>query len=192
MFLWLPSIKPKPSGGISLIKVPIDLPADPKSAKEWKTVTDPSKVEQLIMDRQKLHFSQASPTPFANEPLKSTFNWTGTSTTAAVVLDGDYIPSVTVDVQSNRILQSCTRKMPALSSSISLNEMKQKYQTWSKTTSTSPSGRHLGHKHALLKPDGLTQDSAEYHELDAAQREIWYMHHLMLNYGLRHGYCFER
>jgi hypothetical protein len=123
MFLQLPSIKPKPSGGISLIKVLTDIPHNPKAAKEWRTVTNPSKVEQLIMDRQKLNFSQATPTPFANEPLKSTFNWTGTSPEAEVVLNGDYIPCLTVDVQSNRILQSCTQKMPALSSSISLNEL---------------------------------------------------------------------
>jgi hypothetical protein len=74
--------------------------------------------------------------------------------------------------------------MPALSSSISLNEMKQKYRTWNETTSTSPSGRNLGHKHALLKPDALDQKSAEYQELDAARTGIWSMHHPMLNYGL--------
>jgi hypothetical protein len=82
--------------------------------------------------------------------------------------------------------------MPALSSSILINEMKQKYRTWSETTSSSPSGQHLGHKHALLKPDGLDQKSAGYQELDATRTEILSMHHLMLNYGLRHGYCFER
>jgi hypothetical protein len=96
MFLRLPSIKPKPSGGISLIKVPTDLPNNPKAAKEWRTVTDPSEVEQLIMDRQRLHFGQATPTPFANEQLKSTFNWTGTSPEADVVLNGEYAPSLSV------------------------------------------------------------------------------------------------
>ena len=192
MFLRLPSIKPKPSGGISLVKVPTDLPNDPKAAKEWRTVTDSTEVEKLIMERQKVHFGQATPTPFANEPLKSTFNWTGTSPEVDVVLNGDYTPSLHVDPQSNRILQSCTRKMPPISSVISLAEMKQKYRTWYETTSTSPSGRHLGHKHALLKPDGLDRKSAEYAELDAARSEIWRTHHLMLNYGLKYGYCFNR
>ena len=45
MFLRLPSIKAKPSGGISLVKVPIDLPDNPKEAKVWRTVTDPAEVE---------------------------------------------------------------------------------------------------------------------------------------------------
>jgi hypothetical protein len=50
MFLRLPSIKPKPSGGISLVKVPISLPNNPKAAKEWRTLTDSAEVEQLIME----------------------------------------------------------------------------------------------------------------------------------------------
>ncbi len=52
MFLRLPSIKSKPSGGISLVKVPTDLPDKPKEAKEWRTVTEPDEIEQLIMERQ--------------------------------------------------------------------------------------------------------------------------------------------
>jgi hypothetical protein len=124
------------------------------------------------MEQQKVHFGQATPTPFANEPLKTTFNWTDTSPEADVVLNGDYTPSLHVNPQSNRILQSCAQKMPPISSVISLVEMKQKYPAWNKTTSTSPSERHLGHKHALLKPDGLDQKSAEYTDLDAARTEI--------------------
>jgi hypothetical protein len=117
MFLHLaPSIKSKPSGGISLVKVPTDLPDKPKEAKEWRTVTEPDEIEQLIMERQKVHFGQATPMPFVNEPLKSTFSWTGTSPEVEVVLNGNYVPSHTVDSQSNRILQSCTQKMPPISS----------------------------------------------------------------------------
>jgi hypothetical protein len=79
MFLRLPSIKSKPSGGISLVKVRTNLPDKPKEAKEWRTFTEPDEIKQLIMECQKIHFGQASPTPFANEPLNSSFNWTGTS-----------------------------------------------------------------------------------------------------------------
>jgi hypothetical protein len=60
MFLRLPFIKLKPSGGISLVKVPTDLPHKPKEAKEWRTITEPDEMEQLIMERQKVHL-QTSP-----------------------------------------------------------------------------------------------------------------------------------
>jgi hypothetical protein len=58
MFLRLPSIKSKPSGGISLVKVPTDLPDKPKEAKEWRTVTEPDEIEQLIMEHQKVHLAK--------------------------------------------------------------------------------------------------------------------------------------
>jgi hypothetical protein len=71
--------------------------------------------------------------------------------------------------------------------------MKQRYKHWSESTSTSClSGRHLGHKHALLKPLGLDPKSPEYSELDNLRNIIWTVYYDMLNYGLRHGYCYNR
>jgi multidrug efflux pump subunit AcrA (membrane-fusion protein) len=92
MFLRLPLIKPEPSGGISLVKVPADSPDNPKAAKEWRTVTDLAEVEQLVIERQQVHFGQATPTPFAKQRLKLTFNRTGTSPEADIVLNGDCTP----------------------------------------------------------------------------------------------------
>jgi hypothetical protein len=143
-------------------------------------MTEPDETKQLIMERQQVHFGQASPTPFANAPLKSTFNWTGTSPEVQVVLNGDYVPS------HSPAPKKCHPSRP-ISSFISLDAMKNKYRSWKETTSTSPSGRHLGHKHTLLKPDGLARNSDEFQHLDAASNEIWGMHHMMLNYGLKHG-----
>jgi hypothetical protein len=97
-----------------------------------------AEVEQLIMDQQKVHFGQATPTPFTNEPLKSTFNLTGTSPEVDLLLNCEKAPLLHVHPQLNQIRQSCTQKMPPIFSVILLAEMKQKYSTWNKTTSTSP------------------------------------------------------
>lgn len=72
--------------------------------------------------------------------------------------------------------------MPPILSVILLADMKQKYCTWYKTTSTSHSNCHLGYKEALLNPEGLDQKSAEYADLDAAHTKLWQTHHLMLYY----------
>ena len=37
---------------------------------------------------------------------------------------------------------------------IPLEEFKSRFKNWKEATTTSPSGRHLGHMHSLLKPDG--------------------------------------
>jgi hypothetical protein len=93
MFARLPSIKPKTSSGISTVKIPVDKPDNPKEALVWKTITDATEVESAILERQQLHFSQAKATPFACHPLTDVFNWSGTSTTAKLVLNNQYIPS---------------------------------------------------------------------------------------------------
>jgi hypothetical protein len=92
MFARLPSIKPKTSSGISMIKVPVDKPDKPKEALVWKTINDATDVETAILNQQKLHFSQAKDTPFAKEALKNIFNWSGTSHHAERVLSQQFTP----------------------------------------------------------------------------------------------------
>ncbi len=70
--------------------------------------------------------------------------------------------------------------------------MQQKYRCWPERTSTSPSGRHLSHYHALLKPDGSTSADDDYEALDGARKDVWFAHHAILQYSIRHGYCFKR
>lgn len=107
MFLHLPSIKPElVLGGYPLSKY---LPTYPRIPKQQNNgalaITGPLEVKQLIMDQQKIQFGQATPTPFSNEPLKSTFNWTGTSPEVEVTFVGYYyVPLFTVELQSNQIL----------------------------------------------------------------------------------------
>jgi hypothetical protein len=92
MFAQLPSIIPKTFSGISMIKFPVDKPAKPKEALVWKTITNATGVETAILNQQKLHFSQAKDTPFAKEPLKNIFNWSGTSHHAEPVLSRQFNP----------------------------------------------------------------------------------------------------
>jgi hypothetical protein len=63
MFAQLPSIKPKTSSGISMIKVPVDKPDKPKEALVWKTITNATNVETAILNQQKLHISDKPKTP---------------------------------------------------------------------------------------------------------------------------------
>jgi hypothetical protein len=75
---------------------------------------------------------------------------------------------------------------------IIFDDMKQRYRCWPERMSTSPSGRHLSHYHALLKPDGLYPDDDAFEELDSACQAVWSAHHSILQYFLCHGYCFNR
>ena len=45
-------------------------------------------------------------------------------------------------------------------------EWKEKMKVWKESTSTSPSGYHLGHSKCLIANHGLKEDSKEAEELD--------------------------
>jgi hypothetical protein len=89
------------------------------------------------------------------------------------------------------LLAKCSLDVSELNSGITFDHMKQRYRCWPERTSTSPSGRHLSHYHALLKPDGLSPEDDEFDEIDSARRAVWLAHHSILKYSIRHGYCFN-
>jgi hypothetical protein len=91
MFRRIPSAKAKPTGGLSLITVPFEGPLRPDETRRGFPVTEPSEVEERLLRRNRKHFSQASPTPFASEPLRTTFNWYGTGETTERILNNNYL-----------------------------------------------------------------------------------------------------
>jgi hypothetical protein len=93
---------------------------------------------------------------------------------------------------STQILKSCQRCLADLPPGLSLLEMKKAYRIWNESTSTSTSGRHLGHYHAILKVDGLKSNSAEALVTAASRNSIWTIHHSLLYYGIRNAHCFSR
>ena len=74
--------------------------------------------------------------------------------------------------------------------SITEKEMMEKYKFWPETTTTSPSGRHLGHYRSLL-PNMPTQGRSAI-ERDAKRQALLTMHHSMIDYALANGYSFSR
>ena len=58
-----------------------------------------------------------------------------------------------------------------------LMEFKQWYKQWKERTTISPSGRHLGHYHALLVPDGEEKERT-------FTEEMWIIHYDITNIAL--------
>jgi hypothetical protein len=209
MFRRFPSTKPTPTGGLSLIKIPFSGPLQTESVRARLTVTEPSEIEDHILWRNRQHFSQAQGTPFTIKPLQQTFNWNGTGPTADSVLDAPselfppiptYNPLLDTNAgsiydipsMSTQILQSCNRRIPEIPPGLSLPAMKKVYRIWNENTSTSLSGQHLGHYHALLKRDGLQKASVESIVLEASRNSIWSLHHNIFEYGIRNAHFFTR
>ena len=128
----------------------------PATCTEWKSITSPTDIEHYIRLRNHGHFGQAQGTPFTETPLRNEVNWQADTPTCDDILTG-HVQIDTVDSipQCKALLDTCkvATELDLLPAYISEKEFERKIQTWRETTTTSPSGRHLGHYKALfIKP----------------------------------------
>ena len=195
MWRRIPSSRPHSTGGISMIKVPTIPTADPKHPDTvFRTVVDPEEMESLLVARNRDHFKQAEHTPLASHHLSTALGWGGTSTISDNILTGSSdLAALTDDHYARDILAACQRLNEELDPSITLEQLQQFYLHWRVGTSTSPSGRHLSHVHALFQPIGQTNDSKEtsahFHDI---KESLWSLHYAAVHYATKYGYCFSR
>jgi exonuclease III len=195
MWRRIPSSKPKSSGGISMIKVPTDPTANPKDPQTiFRSVVDPSEMEVLLLARNKTHFSQAKDTPLAAPVISDMLGWGGDTATAEALLDGTCdVSELTDNCQARWILDFCERFNDEMPPDISFEDFQDCYLHWRVGTSTSPSGRHLSHQHALFQPHsvlGDTDDDNKFYQETKAS--LWHAHYACVSYATKHGFCFPR
>jgi hypothetical protein len=134
--------------GISCIEVPVDPMADPKASttKEWRVVDAPEEVTKLLQDRNKKHFGQAHGTFPTVTPFKTYVDWAANTVEAEMILEGDFETSEFEEI-SNLVVKHMEKNTPldSVSTALTVEQWVGKIKTWRESTSTSPSGMHLGH-----------------------------------------------
>ena len=83
------------------------------------------------------------------------------------------------------------RDSETISVDITAEDMMNKYKRWKETTTTSSSGRHLGHFHALFRGFKFDIDE-EYEELVQMRTEIIELHWLILRIAIRNRHVYKR
>jgi hypothetical protein len=157
-------IKPQDRSGITRLKVPAEEEngirmIDTEGKEEWEVLTDPQEIEDRIIRRNILHFGQANDTPFNSKEFIDMFGTDGDSETTEALLQGTLPDISAFPVEVQLILKKISENpQPAIDTTITSEDLKGLFKNWKETTSTSPSGCHLGHWHALLAPDGLRPD----------------------------------
>ena len=152
---------------------------------QFKTIDDPEIMEQVIADRNSHHLNQAQGTPLTIEPLLSLIGTDSYTSFSQELLNGKadldplmMSPTITKYLtnlkQNKEIISTTTNKF------IPLNEYKQGFKKWKESTTTSPSGRHLGHHHSLLSPDGNQYNK---NKEDFSDR-MWNLHHSITSIAL--------
>ena len=124
--------------GLKSIIIPID--------KGEKQIDDPDILEEYIIKRNLQHFSQAQHKLFMSDLLTTEMGLNANTTLAGKVKQGTYPHNPLKTEATNAVLQSLKKEAtdPSLSTEISMIDMANSFLKWKESTSTSPSGRHLG------------------------------------------------
>ena len=111
---------------------------EPKTATDWRETKCPREIEFLVKMRNRMHFGQSEydKTPFTQEPLKSKFNWSASTSTSELVLEGAYTDP-DIDSISKLFLDNCTRvtELDSLPALLSFKDFKGKITNWRESTS---------------------------------------------------------
>jgi len=168
---------------------------DPKQAPTWKTITNVSEIEYYLLLRNRLHFGQAKVTPFAQPPFKQDIPWGTDNCQSNAILDGTYVPPSSVPKLCTAVLQQSKQRFSTnvIEASLNLDSFKGKIRKWRESTTTSPSGRHLGRYKALFSKgvyDSLTPD--ELSAFTDKQAAIAKLLLKVINFCIRTGYVLKR
>ncbi|KAI2499828.1 hypothetical protein MHU86_14645 [Fragilaria crotonensis] len=197
--------------GITRIEIPSHDPSDdPKSCTEWQTIDIPTEIVSQLQNRNRKHFGQAHGTPFTTHPLVDLLGFSGAGEESDNILHGGSTDFPDLDDIVRLLLDhlKLTDEMANLEiyPTISDEEFVGKLKVWKETTTTSPSGVHLGHYKALIAPheyshigdededvnaDGVSRTELR-DELNMMQTAIRELHLQVINYALERGFTYTR
>jgi hypothetical protein len=168
---------------------------DQKDDDLWREANCPKGIEFLIRLRNQRHFGQAETdgTPFTTDAMKHKFIWNASSEEAELVLEGNYTNEDISEI-SQLMLDNMTRVTEAddRPQYITHTEFSGKFRVWRESTSTSPSGRHLGHYKALVATIYKSLKTCERERLHEIQDDTIECYIGLINYTIKQRYSFER
>ena len=121
--------------------------------EHWVRITDKSMLEDMLIQWQILHYTQANNTPFSDQ------FWTKELEKDEVsdkIINGTYTPPDELPWEAKEILLHMKRSSKIekeICTDTSFDDFRKFYRLATESTSSSPSGRHYGHFKALLQTD---------------------------------------
>jgi hypothetical protein len=201
MYKKIRRLRAKATSGITCIEVPCDPSENPKQCQHWRTVDTPDEVVQVLLNRNQKHFGQAKGTPLTCPPLSQDIDYTANTITTELILEGNYDPE-SIEEATRALVQSLQRRQyadhpprPAETPWFSEQDLLEKIRCWKESTSTSPSGLHLGHWKALVARHSYSHDNADpvkKLQLDQIRDQLIEIRLNLLNYAAKHAYSFTR
>jgi hypothetical protein len=149
-------------------------------------IHEPAELRKLLMLRNITHFGQAHGTPFTLPPLNQ-INWSASDNISTQLINGQTSPELASGnpyVDKVLCAMASMETLPEIDTYISSNEVARGFKRWKETTSTSPSGCHLGLRRIPAIP---FQDQ----ELDKTQKAILDVQNLSINIPVHMGFTLD-
>ena len=186
--------------GLSKLKIPRNasitdtatLKELPDTPDHWETISIPSDIERLLMERNQAHFGQAEGTPFTRPPFTVDVGYKADGYAADLILNGQ-IEYRTIDTATQLLVKHLqSRTTQGLEGKLTPNDVLGKLQNWKESTTTSPSGLHLGHYHCIWKDTKIPTDDPAHEEMKQLQAQLLRLTTSQLNYAIKFGYAYKR
>lgn len=134
-------------------------------AEEWVTLLDKRKIESALLQYCNEHYQQAAATPLGSSHLANLLGTAGLTEAGKQIIDGTLFncldesnfPELSTFL-AQLAMPEDIKSMDPIPTEITVDEYHKGFRSWRETTSTSPSGRHLGIYKALLALDHITSD----------------------------------
>ena len=135
----------------------------PPEEIQWEHVIDRSDIEKHLLGYNREAFRAAAASPCGHGIIYNAITFTGLSPAATKVLEGIIPPewhgddNALKEFLASFVIPNHIADVDSISIKISEDDVTKGFQGWRETTTTSPSGRHLGHYKALIQdPECLT------------------------------------
>ena len=125
---------------------------------EWETILNPADIETHLLRYNRHSFRAASVSPCGHGLIHDTLTFTSLSDGGAQLLKGQLPDALTQQptlLKTFLLSFAMPPAVPQIQSTMTEDQVQNGFKTWRETTSTSPSGRHLGHYRALVTDDTL-------------------------------------
>jgi hypothetical protein len=156
-------------------------------------ITDPTEMVNRILQRNQRHFSQATGTPFTTEHLTDLLGTCGETQDGINLVKGNTKPDLGDETKfpETQIMLDALQPFDPPATPVSITVTTKDYKTffkkWDENTSTSPSGKHLGHYKAHMSP-GLLEEPALTEPAD----DIINLNIKLCQLALTHGHVWKR
>ena len=157
----VPYLQEDPSSSPEVVYYPKFLAPEVQEKLQWKEEHDPETISTILIERNRRHYAQAEGTPFTTSELLNTFGRSACTSLADQFLLGQHqvehhsaaVQEVLAALQQNQL--------PQVDVLFTAAELQQAFRVWRESTSTSPSGVHLGHYKSLLPMQTWEEASPE-------------------------------